>query len=193
VRDLQRLLGAEHLGEMDVLIIGAGGATRGLIGPFRQAGLRRILLANRSVEKATALATEMNAPEGLASKFSGAPVIGLPLASLQAPTPPDGSHWPTLIINATAASLQGAGLPLHPEIFGRSRLIVDLMYGPKAEPFLAQARAAGATHCADGLGMLVEQAAESYFLWTGHKPETEPVLASLRNADEPVTEGTSDQ
>ncbi|HSG20218.1 MAG TPA: shikimate dehydrogenase, partial [Burkholderiaceae bacterium] len=179
VRDLQRLLNQQSLGDIDALIVGAGGATRGLIGPFRQAGIGRIVVANRSVEKAVALAAEMNLPEVLASEFGGTAVSCLPLEALAAPTMPDGAAWPCLVINATAASLQGEALPLHPEIFARSRLVVDLMYGPKAEPFLAQARAAGATHYADGLGMLVEQAAESYFLWTGQKPETEPVLTSL--------------
>lgn len=179
VRDLQRLLVQDSFTGLDVLILGAGGATRGLIGPFRQAGMGRIVVANRSLDKAADLAEQMNAPNPAASEFAGAPVTALPLEALASAMMPDGTGWPTLIVNATAASLQGAVLPLHPEIFAHSRLVVDLMYGPKAEPFLAQARAAGASQCADGLGMLVEQAAESYFLWTGQKPETGPVLDAL--------------
>ena len=183
VRDLQRLLAQDTLTGLDVLILGAGGATRGLIGPFRQAGIGRVVVANRSLEKATGLAQQMNTPNAAAPELGGAPVTALPLEALASATMPDGTAWPSLVINATAASLQGVALPLHPEIFARSRLVVDLMYGPKAAPFLEQARAAGASHCADGLGMLVEQAAESYFLWTGQKPETGPVLDALLGAN----------
>ena len=183
VRDLQRLLAQDTLAGLDVLILGAGGATRGLIGPFRQAGIGRIVLANRSLEKAADLAQQMNTHNAAASALGGASVTALSLATLSSATMPDGTAWPSLVINATAASLQGVALPLHPEIFARSRLVVDLMYGPKAQPFLDQARAAGASRCADGLGMLVEQAAESYFLWTGQKPETGPVLDALLGSD----------
>ncbi len=183
VRDLQRLLAQDTLAGLDVLILGAGGATRGLIGPFRQAGIGRIVLANRSLEKAADLAQQMNTHNAAASALGGDSVTALSLATLSSATMPDGTAWPSLVINATAASLQGVALPLHPEIFARSRLVVDLMYGPKAQPFLDQARAAGASRCADGLGMLVEQAAESYFLWTGQKPETGPVLDTLLGSD----------
>jgi exoribonuclease II len=185
VRDLTRLLGEEGLRDQDVLIIGAGGATRGLIGPFRGAGLHRIVVANRSIEKAIALADEMNQalstppmPDS-ATQALGAQVVPLGLDALQAERLPDGSPWPSLVINATAASLEGARLAVHPTVFSESRLVVDLMYGPKAEDFLGQARAAGASACADGLGMLVEQAAESFYLWTGQRPDTEPVREAL--------------
>jgi shikimate dehydrogenase len=141
------------------------------------------VLANRSLEKAADLAQQMNTHNAAASALGGASVTALSLATLSSATMPDGTAWPSLVINATAASLQGVALPLHPEIFARSRLVVDLMYGPKAQPFLDQARAAGASRCADGLGMLVEQAAESYFLWTGQKPETGPVLDTLLGSD----------
>ncbi|MBM3375455.1 MAG: shikimate dehydrogenase [Betaproteobacteria bacterium] len=172
VRDLTRILGDGGLNGNEVLIIGAGGATRGLISPFRDAGLQRIVLANRSVEKAIALAEQMN-------HSLSAPLIPLGLDALQAETLPDGSPWPSLVINATAASLEGASLAVHPRIFTSAQLVLDLMYGPKAEVFLGQARAAGAPLCADGLGMLVEQAAESFFLWTGQRPDTEPVREAL--------------
>ena len=191
VRDLQRLLAQDTLTGLDVLVLGAGGATRGLIGPFRQAGIGQIVVANRSLEKAAALAQQMNTANAPASELGAALVTGLPLAALTSATMPDGTAWPSLVINATAASLQGVALPLHAEIFARSRLVVDLMYGPKAQPFLDQARAAGASHCADGLGMLVEQAAESYFLWTGQKPETGPVLDALLGSDSTAHSATN--
>ncbi len=178
VCDLRRLLGDEPLAGRDVLILGAGGATRGLISPFREAGLNRIVIANRSYEKVTALAEQMNPPANMSTEAPGH-VFALSLQALQAASMPDGSDWPSLVINATAASLDGAVLPVHPTIFAQSRLVVDLMYGPKAAPFLSQARHAGATHCADGLGMLVAQAAESFFLWTGRRPDTLPVLQAL--------------
>jgi shikimate dehydrogenase len=84
-----------------------------------------------------------------------------------------------LVLNASASSMQGASAPVHAHVLARGALAVDLMYGAAAEPFLAWARAAGA-QARDGLGMLVEQAAEAFFFWRGVRPETASVLAALR-------------
>ena len=87
-----------------------------------------------------------------------------------------------IVINATSASLSGDSLPLPAGIFAPGSLAYDMMYGKGETPFLALARAQGAAHCADGLGMLVEQAAEAFTVWRGKRPETAGVLASLRAA-----------
>lgn len=84
-----------------------------------------------------------------------------------------------LVVNASASSLQAAAVPVPATVLAPGALAVDLMYGPAAEPFLAWARAAGA-RARDGLGMLVEQAAEAFFVWRGVRPLTPPVLRALR-------------
>ena len=87
-----------------------------------------------------------------------------------------------VVINATSASLAGASLPLPPGLFAAGSLAYDMMYGKGETPFLALARSQGAARCADGLGMLVEQAAEAFRLWRGLRPATAGVLAELRAA-----------
>jgi shikimate dehydrogenase len=86
-----------------------------------------------------------------------------------------------LVINATSASLAGETLALPPSIFATGSLAYDMMYGKEDTPFMQQARAQGAECCADGLGMLVEQAAEAFTLWRKVRPETAGVLADLRS------------
>ncbi|HEX9180637.1 MAG TPA: shikimate dehydrogenase, partial [Burkholderiales bacterium] len=85
-----------------------------------------------------------------------------------------------VVINATSASLADALPPLPPEAFAPGALAYDMMYGRGSTPFLAFARGHGAGRCADGLGMLVEQAAESFFVWRGVRPDTAPVIGMLR-------------
>jgi shikimate dehydrogenase len=87
---------------------------------------------------------------------------------------------PELVINATSASLAEQQLAIHPSVLSRARAAVDMMYGPAPTVFMQQAQQAGAARVADGLGMLVEQAAEAFFLWRGVRPETASVLAELR-------------
>jgi shikimate dehydrogenase len=84
---------------------------------------------------------------------------------------------PTLVVNASASSLQQTILPIHPSLFEHTQLALDMMYGPAAENFLGLAKQAGVPLVVDGLGMLVEQAAVAFELWTGQSPATEPVLA----------------
>lgn len=85
-----------------------------------------------------------------------------------------------MVINATSASLAGASLPLPPGLFADGSLAYDMMYGKGETPFMALARAQGAGRCADGLGMLVEQAAEAFAVWRGILPATAALLADLR-------------
>jgi shikimate dehydrogenase len=174
VRDLERLIG--HPGELDgmrVLMIGAGGAAQGVIAPLRAAGVSHLYLANRSLEKAQQVVLRWN---GLDST-SGDWLSAIPLVLL-AQAPED--HPVDIIINATSASLSGAMIPVHADWLKSVRLAYDMMYGPGDTPFMQQARAAGAAMVADGLGMLVEQAAEAFYLWRGVRPETPAVLHELR-------------
>ncbi|HSG19501.1 MAG TPA: shikimate dehydrogenase, partial [Burkholderiaceae bacterium] len=116
----------------------------------------------------------------VAADHAAASVLATSLAPLATGHAADRPFVPSLIINATAASLQGDDLAIDPGLFAGAQLVVDMMYGPGLTPFLQAARDAGAPLVADGLGMLVEQAAESFFAWRGRRPETGPVLEHLR-------------
>jgi shikimate dehydrogenase len=148
-----------------IVVLGAGGATRGILAPLLTAGPARLHIANRTPEKA----------EELALHFAAlGPVTGGGLDTLAALGPAD------LLIQATSAT-RGGALPELPEgLIGPQTIAYDLGYGAAAEPFLALAPARGAAAAHDGLGMLVGQAAESFRLWHGVRPDTAPVLAELR-------------
>ena len=142
-----------------ILLLGAGGAARGVVGPLLDQQPAEFVIANRTVSRA----------QELADLFGrGVRACGFDATD----TPFD------IIINATAASLAGDLPPLSPRIFTANTLAYDMMYG-RDTPFLAFARTHGAA-TADGLGMLVEQAAEAFWLWRGVRPDTAPVIASLR-------------
>ncbi|MCL2635104.1 MAG: shikimate dehydrogenase [Betaproteobacteria bacterium] len=163
VQDIAGNLGFPLAGRR-ILLLGAGGAARGVIAPLL-AGLPASLhIANRSADKARALA---------ASFADIAPVTAGSFAELA------GKSF-DLVINATSASLAGESLPLPAGRFAAGALAYDMMYGKGETPFLQQARMQGAERRADGLGMLVEQAAEAFRIWRGRRPETAPVLAELR-------------
>lgn len=166
VRDLQEHQGFGIAGAR-VLLVGAGGAGAGVLGPLIEARPRSLVLANRSAGKATALAQRH---AGWAAEHG----VAFTTAPLEAP----GEAF-DLVINASSSSLAGAASPVPAGVLRRGTLAVDLMYGPAAAPFLAWARAQGAVE-RDGLGMLVEQAAESFWLWRGVRPQTAPVLDALR-------------
>ena len=153
-----------------VLLLGAGGAAQGVLAPLLEHGPNILTIANRTVEKALRLAeTFRHKP------VSGTSVLcGLHFGELA------GHHF-DLVINATSMSLQGELPPLPADAFAPGALAYDMMYGKKPTPFLAFAASHGAK-TSDGLGMLVEQAAESFLLWRGLRPETAPVIALLRNA-----------
>ena len=166
VRDIEHGAGRPLAGQR-VLLIGAGGAGAGVLGPLLQTRPATLLLVNRSVDKAQALArrhADCAAAEGVDLRAGGLDLATDPF---------------NVVINASASSLQGAVVPVPAACLAPGALAVDLMYGPSAEPFLAWARDAGATP-RDGLGMLVEQAAEAFFVWRGVRPDTAPVLQALR-------------
>ncbi len=149
-----------------ILLLGAGGAARGVIAPLLAARPASLFIANRGADKARALATA----------FSDiAPVNAGNFAETA------GKNF-DIVINATSASLSGESLTLPPGLFAPGSLAYDMMYGKGETPFMALARQQGAARCADGLGMLVEQAAEAFFVWRGVHPATSTLLADLRTA-----------
>ncbi|CCQ10665.1 Shikimate 5-dehydrogenase I alpha [Pseudoalteromonas luteoviolacea B = ATCC 29581] len=147
-----------------VLLIGAGGASKGAIFPLLQSGVSQIHIANRTVEKAHAMAEYFSAYGQIsASGFSDIP---------------KGNF--DIIINASSASVSNAVLPINACVFEQATCAYDMFYSKTGTPFLAQAKENNITiHALDGLGMLVGQAAEAYFLWRNRMPEVEPVLTQL--------------
>ncbi len=170
VRDIVANLGVTLNGRR-VLLLGAGGAARGVIEPLLGERPQSLTIANRSADKAELLAEIF---QNSASTVN-ATVDGGNYEKL-------AGHSFDVVINATSASLAGASLPLPPGLFAAGSLAYDMMYGKGETPFLALARSQGAARCADGLGMLVEQAAEAFRLWRGVRPATAGVLAELRAA-----------
>ena len=150
-----------------LLLVGAGGAAAGVLGPLIEAGVARLVLANRSAGKAEALVERHAA---LAARHG---------VALQAAPLDDCGRGFDIVVNATAASLAGAAVPVAAAVLRPAGLALDMMYGPAAAPFLTWAREQGAQG-RDGLGMLVEQAAESFLFWRGVRPPTAPVLAELQ-------------
>ena len=162
VRDLSVNLGVSLHG-LRILLIGSGGAARGVVASLLSEKPARLAIVNRTVAKANELAASF-------AKFGSIEVISF--AQL-------GDAIFDLVINATSIGLSDDALSLSDNIFVDGALAYDMMYGKGFTSFLSQAAAAGG-RTADGLGMLVEQAAESFFIWRGVRPDTKPVLASLR-------------
>jgi shikimate dehydrogenase len=165
VNDIQHNAGLDLSGR-HLLLMGAGGAAAGVLGPLLQARPASITVANRTLSKAATLVarhadlaarqhTELLAHElhGLTGQFD-------------------------VLINATASSLSGAGVPVAASTVKPGALAYDMMYGPGAQGFMSWAREHGATP-RDGLGMLVEQAAEAFLIWRGVRPPSQQVLAEL--------------
>lgn len=163
VRDLRQNHGAEIAGRR-VLLLGAGGAVRGVLGPLLEEQPAQLVIANRTASKAVELA-QLFADLG--------PAEGCGFDELT------GRQF-DLVVNGTAASLQGEVPPLPPGILADGCLCYDMMYGAEPTPFMRWAAAQGAARTLDGLGMLVEQAAESFYLWRGVRPDTGPVIEALR-------------
>lgn len=170
VSDLRRL--GVTLDGARILLVGAGGASRGVLEPLAHAGCARIHIVNRTVERATALVAGWVA-SGLA------PSTEVTAGTLDSAAIPGGWH---LVINATASGLQNAAPDLPGALYSPGATAYDMMYGAQPTAFMRQAQADAAAHTADGLGMLVGQAAESFFIWHGVRPDTAPVLAALREA-----------
>ena len=146
-----------------LLILGAGGAARGILEPLLAEQPSELVIANRTLSKA----------EALVELFTGEPVSACGFTELE------GSF--NLIINATAASLKGAMPPIPVQVVNSQTCCYDMMYGAGETIFNQWCREQGAATTLDGLGMLVEQAAEQFAIWRGVRPETAEVLQTLRN------------
>ncbi len=166
VDDIQGNAGVAIAGR-DLLLVGAGGAAAGVLGPLIEARPRHIVVSNRTRDKAQAL-VQRHAPLALQCG------VVLAATSLEAV---EGSF--DIVVNGTASSLSGAGIPVADSVLKRGALAVDMMYGSPADGFMAWARAHGAVP-RDGLGMLVEQAAHAFLVFRGVRPPSAQVLAELR-------------
>ena len=162
-RDIEHNCGFGIAGKR-VLLLGAGGAARGVLLPLIERRPAAVVIANRTFDKAEALARHFSRWGFCAARRYDEL----------------GAAAYDLVINATAASVAGELPPLPEGVFAAGALAYDMMYGDKAKPFLTRAGAQGAARAVDGLGMLVEQAAESFFVWREVRPQTAPVIAALR-------------
>lgn len=161
LRDLVDNLGADLVGRT-VVLLGAGGAAAGVIEPLLAAGPARLVIGNRTPQRA----------QELARRFADlGPVTAASLAELPAAD---------ILINATAASLDGGMPALAPGLVGAQTFAYDMVYAARPTPFLARCLELGAARSVDGLGMLVEQAAEAFLIWRGVRPQTSDVLTRLR-------------
>jgi shikimate dehydrogenase len=160
--DIERNLGVAMKGRR-VLVLGAGGAVRGAVAPFLACAPAQLVIANRSEDKA----------HDLARRFAAhGPVIGCGYAELA------GERF-DLVVNGTSASLRGELPPVPATVFGGAQLAYELAYGKGLTPFLLLASNAGVARLADGVGMLVEQAAEAWVWWRGVRPPTRDVIDRL--------------
>ena len=163
VIDVEENLGLRLRGRR-LLLLGAGGAARGVLQPLLEAGPKQLVIANRTAEKARQLAVA----------FAGyGPVEGVGLDHLA------GCHF-DLVVNATSASLSGETPPLPDALFAANALAYDMMYGDEPTVFMQWAKDHGAEQVSDGLCMLVEQAAASFYLWNEIKPQTVEVIRLVR-------------
>lgn len=150
-----------------ILVLGAGGAVRGVLGPLLAEQPAALTIANRTVAKA----------EALVRLFAhSAENIALSACGFDQPAQPYD-----VIINGTSASLQGDLPPISANVIGPDTVVYDMMYSLQTTTFNQWAKDNGAQRVYDGLGMLVEQAAEAFYVWRGVRPETAPVIDELRN------------
>jgi shikimate dehydrogenase len=170
VRDIVANLQTQIRGKR-VLFLGAGGATRGALMPFVAEASSEIVIANRSLEKAEALL------DGVVGS-SRANLRACSYETLNMDNEISANRF-DLILNATSASLAQALPPIEASAFARCELAYDLTYGKGLTPFLRLAKESGATRIADGVGMLVEQAAEAFLWWRGVRPDTEHAIARI--------------
>ena len=163
-RDVTHNLGVPLTGK-HILILGAGGATRGMVMPFLAERPASLVIANRTLATAQALVAEVWA------QVPGCPLTACAYADV------NGEF--DLVFNATSASLHADLPPVPTSAFAPGCLAYELAYGKGLTPFLKLAQEAGVTQLADGVGMLVEQAAEAFEWWRGVRPDTRPVIAQL--------------
>ena len=149
-----------------VLVLGAGGAVRGVLGPLLAQGPAEVVIANRTLGRA----------EALVERFAGqgVPMHAAALDQLQQPF--------DVLINAISAGLHGDMPALDPALVAPGSVAYDMVYGAQPTPFMRWAQRHEVAAVCDGLGMLVEQAAEAFQVWRGWRPDTAPVLAGLRGA-----------
>jgi shikimate dehydrogenase len=162
VNDIQRNLGVAFGGK-HVLVLGAGGAVRGALLPLLAQQPAEVVICNRHVDKAQLLASEV-AGAGRVTPCGYGDLAGRGF---------------DVVLNATSASLKGEMPPITRTVFGDRALAYDLVYGRGLTPFLELARDAGVSQVADGVGMLVEQAAEAFVWWRGVRPDTRAMIAAL--------------
>ncbi len=170
VQDLQRLAALNT--DTRILLIGAGGAARGVLGPLLDAGCAKLHVINRTALRAHDLIEQHQkvspvAPHKLTA--GGLEDVGSP------------GTW-DLVINSSSSSLSGETPAVASSLYAKHAWAYDMMYAQNATPFMLQAQCDGAAQTSDGLGMLVGQAAESFYIWHGVRPDIAPVLASLRAA-----------
>ncbi len=171
VNDIQNNAGIKLAGR-DLLLLGAGGAAAGVLGPLLAAGLRRLVVANRTAEKAEALVARHAAHPTLRFLLQKTELSAHSLQGFQANF--------DVIVNATASSLGGGAVPVDARVLKPGALAYDMMYGAAAQGFADWARDHGAVP-RDGLGMLVEQAAESFAFWRGVRPPSAQVLREMQD------------
>ena len=147
-----------------VLILGAGGAVRGILQPLLEEHPAQVVIANRTLEKAEALAKSFLDLGDISAKS---------FAQL------NGDHF-DIVINGTSASMQGELPPLPDNLLAANACCYDMMYAAEPTVFLNWAAAQGAAHTTDGLGMLIGQAAEAFYVWRQIRPEVVPVITALR-------------
>ncbi|MEQ9547160.1 MAG: shikimate dehydrogenase [Marinobacter sp.] len=155
------------LRDKSILVLGAGGAVRGVLGPLLAERPATLTIANRTIARADAL-VELFQPDTGATKLSAGGFE-------------DVAGRFDIIVNGTSASLQGDLPPISPNVIGADTVVYDMMYSLTTTTFNQWALDQGATRVFDGLGMLVEQAAESFRVWRGVRPETTAVMEELRN------------
>lgn len=147
-----------------VLVLGAGGAARGAVLPLLEQSPASLMIVNRDLAKAETLQMQF-------AEFSDIDIGNYDALA---------GHEFDLVINATSAGLAGEHLPLPQGLFGKRSLAYDMVYGTSETPFQQDARRLGADRTSDGLGMLIAQAAESFFIWRGVRPDSAPVLQLLQ-------------
>jgi len=168
IRDIEQNLGIQ-LRNKRILLIGAGGAAHGVLHLLLEAAQAPLVIYNRTLEKAVSLKKVFEQSE----RFSSHLIMAVQFGKL-------GKEQFDVVINATSAGLTGSEIPLPETVFSAGALAYDMMYG-RETPFMKFSRAHGAAVVTDGLGMLVEQAAESFLIWRGVNPDTAPVITALRN------------
>lgn len=169
VRDLKNNLGVTLEGKK-VLLLGAGGAARGVLSPLLDEQPALLVIANRTSSRARELAEHFQKQAKSAAVLQGIGFDEFDTGSFD------------IVINATSASLNNDLPPIPASSVTGSEIVYDMMYGRQPTSFMRWAQQQGAAKCSDGLGMLVEQAAESFFIWRNVRPETRPVIENIRES-----------